>query len=96
MSDENRTMRPPSGFIVMLVITALSAVAWLPYALAQFKQPEIPSDTWVLTLLYPIYAILSVYLAYKCYNDRSFLSWILIIFVWLSLIAEIVLVNTAP
>lgn len=93
MDDENKFLRPPGWFIIVVAITAITGVAWLPFGINFIGDTDINSEKWVLTWLYPIYALISAYLAYRCYNDRVSVSWILLILVWLSLIAEIVLVT---
>lgn len=84
------TPRPkmPVLFVVALFLTALTAVVWTPTAISMLGIGEEHSAKTILALGYPMYAVLSVYLAYRVYADRHEVSWLLIALVWLSLAAE--------
>ncbi|MDD2961957.1 MAG: hypothetical protein PHR45_07765 [Muribaculaceae bacterium] len=91
-NDEPKTNKKPSiAFITTVVITALTAVVWTPFALGNMQNPGESSDKWILIVCYPIFSLLSVYLAHCVYAERKYLSWILVILVWISLACEIIL-----
>ena len=92
MSEKNKIAQPPLWFLVIIIITAFTAVVWLPIAITALQNPESNSERWALIILYPIFSLFCSYLAYRTYNDRSYISWLMIIIVWFSLIAEIFLV----
>lgn len=82
--------KPPVWFILVLLFTLLPSLLW-PVVMLRYGQQAAESGNWVLLILYPIYAILSIYLAYRCYADQRGISWILIVLAWLSLAAELLL-----
>lgn len=93
MKNDTGSKKPSGGFVALLLITALSGVAWLPYAFSALDSLEKAEENMLFIILYPIYSLLSIYLSYKCYNGRRALAWILIGLVWLSLVAEVMLLR---
>lgn len=83
-----RIRRPPAWFIVVIVISLLPTLLW-PYLLANAKSAA--NENVTLLMLFPIYDLLSAFLAYRCFFDRNFLSWILIGLMWLSFGAVVLL-----
>lgn len=51
------------------------------------------ANVGAMILLYPAYIMLSTWLAWKSYNERPEISWILIILMILSTIALLLLIN---
>ena len=93
MEVDNDKRKPSIAFKTLLLLTSLTAVGWTPHAISAMRNPALNETAMVFVVLYPIYSLLSVYLAYRCYADRREISWILIVLVWLSLFAEMVLVD---
>ena len=83
--------KPPVWFILVLLFTLLPTLLW-PLIMIRYGRHAADSGNWVLLILYPIYAVISIYLAYRCYADQQGISWILIILTWLSLGAELLLI----
>ena len=92
MSKKSKIVKPPIWFLTIIIITALTARVWLPVAISALKNPGENSESWAMIILYPIFSLLCSYLAYRAYNERAYISWLMIFIVWLSLLAEIVLV----
>ena len=74
MNPERR--QTPLWFIVLLIVMALPLAAW-PSLMS--VQTDTDNDTVsTLIMIFPIYAVLSLYLAYRSYGRRSDLSWVLL------------------
>ncbi len=91
MSMPRPKISAPVGFVLVLMITLLPTMGF-PFWMVEYASPDMMSEKWLLMVLYPIYSIISVYLAYISYAERKGLSWILVILVWLSFAAELILI----
>ncbi|MDE7397448.1 MAG: hypothetical protein K2M98_06955, partial [Muribaculum sp.] len=63
--------RRPAWFITILVLLSLPLLATPAYL------ARIPEDNGIF-LCFPLYVLLSVYLAYASWPQRQYLAWILI------------------
>lgn len=80
----------PLWFIVLLIVMALPLAAW-PSLMS--VQTETDNDTVsTLIMVFPVYAVLSLYLAYSSYGRRTDLSWVLLTILLLSYAAVAALV----
>lgn len=89
MEEKERT-KLPAPFKWCLLISCLPIFVW-PFMMLGFEANEYTTDNWLLLILYPIYALLSVYLAYNCYAQRRGLAWIILALTWLAFGAECML-----
>ncbi len=64
-----------------LIIISMLPVMTFPLLL-NAMQPSSPAETFVW--LYPIYVIMAGWLAYLCYKNRPFLTWIILLVVMLT------------
>ncbi len=64
----------PWWFIVVLLVMALPIVGW-PWVMS--SMPE-NSENSTLVMCFPIYALLSLYLAYRSFAQRQAIAWILL------------------
>ncbi|MDE6191182.1 MAG: hypothetical protein K2G47_06100 [Muribaculum sp.] len=75
--DDNRYNRPPWWMTVVILIMLLPLISW-PMVIASLP-PEEDGGNWkMLIYIFPVYAILSAYYAYRCYDGRRELSVILL------------------
>ncbi|MDE6459052.1 MAG: hypothetical protein K2L31_10725 [Muribaculum sp.] len=75
--DDNRYNRPPWWMTVVILIMLLPLFSW-PMVIASLP-PEEDGGNWkMLIYIFPVYAILSAYYAYRCYDGRRELSVILL------------------
>lgn len=81
-SNDNR--RPPMWMTVIMIVMLLPLFSW-PFVVSDY--PEGKDEYLVLIYLFPIYALLSVYCAYKTYVVRKELSIIILSLLMLSYIA---------
>ena len=81
-SNDNR--RPPMWMTVIMIVMLLPLFSW-PFVVSDY--PEGKDEYLVLLYLFPIYALLSVYCAYKTYVARKELSIIILSLLMLSYIA---------
>lgn len=65
-SNDNR--RPPMWMTVIMIVMLLPLFSW-PFVVSDY--PEGKDEYLVLIYLFPIYALLSVYCAYKTYVARK-------------------------
>lgn len=71
-------LKVPAWFITVLVIMMLPLVLW-PLVMSYFSgKYEEEASQWLLIEFFPIYAILTGWLSYKCYPGRRELSYILL------------------
>lgn len=84
---EKRRNNSPLWFKILVLVLLLPLFSWPGIMTDIFNGSEERNSTTLLVLLFPIYAILSAYYAYRCYDDRRELSWILIGILVLSYIA---------
>lgn len=74
---DNRYNRPPWWMTVVILVMLLPLFSW-PMVIASLP-PEDEGNNWkMLIYIFPIYAILSAYYAYRCYAERKELSIILL------------------
>ena len=75
--DDNRYNRPPWWMTVVILIMLLPLFSW-PMVIASLP-PEVDcGNCKMLIYIFPVYAILSAYYAYRCYDGRRELSVILL------------------
>ncbi len=84
---EKRRNNSPLWFKILVLVLLLPLFSWPGIMTDILNGSEERNSTTLLVLLFPIYAILSAYYAYRCYDDRRELSWILIGILVLSYIA---------
>lgn len=75
--DNNSYNRPPWWMTVVILIMLLPLFSW-PMVIASLPVEEDGGSWKMLIYLFPIYAILSAYYAYRCYVGRRELSIILL------------------
>lgn len=70
--------RPPWWFTLILILLSAGLFAW-PWLLGSSKpQADTGSMAKLLLAAYPVYVLGSAYLAYRCYDCRRELAWILV------------------
>lgn len=74
--------------IVIVTLPALSAPFLLSYLPA-----DVAESAKILTEIYPFYMLLSGWLAWKAYPQRSYVSWVLVAVMVLSTMAIVSLVT---
>ncbi len=84
---EKRRNNSPLWFKILVLVLLLPLFSWPGIMTDILNGSEERNSATLLVLLFPIYAILSAYYAYRCYDDRRELSWILIGILVLSYIA---------
>ena len=80
MPQPPRTPRWMTALIVVLLLPVFQ----LPVLLAN-AEPDSPARTMIW--IYPIYALLSGYLAWQCYPQRHATAWILLVLLLMSHVA---------
>ena len=85
---QHRILLPDAAQVIAHAAKSLHLAPELAAVLPMLGIGEDHSAKTILALGYPMYAVLSVYLAYRVYADRREVSWLLIALVWLSLAAE--------
>lgn len=78
-------------WVTFLIIIFTLPIFTLPGLLAQCTPDDEATRT--LVWIYPFYMILSAYLAWRAYPQRSYLTWILLAVMVLSSIAMQILVT---
>lgn len=91
MEEKNQPPKPPRRvpmwFSITAIISFVPVLVW-PWMIASSNVLNEPGDLPRLLLItFPVYAVLSIYLAYKCLGERTYLSVILFALLWLSFIA---------
>ena len=66
------------------MIVSLLPLLWWPVALLHNSGYLFTGTKRVLMLCFPIYALLSVWLAWMCREERQDVMWVLIILLWMS------------
>lgn len=91
-----RTAKAPGGpskmpvwALVLIVGSVLPVIGW-PWYMSRFDFGK-PEQTTFLAVVFPIYAVLCGYLAYKCYPFRKEVTYILLSILWLSYAAALFL-----
>lgn len=75
--NDNSYNRPPWWMTVVILVMLLPLFSW-PMVIASLPEGD-DGDNWkMLIYVFPIYAILSAYYAYRCYAERKELSIILL------------------
>ena len=88
-SQDLPAKRPPMWLLLIVIISILPVVGW-PWYMSNFGI-NLDSQTAFLAIAFPIYIILCGYLAYKCFQYRKEVTYILIAIMWLSYGAAIFL-----
>ena len=72
--------RPPGWFTIVVLVMMIPILFYIPLVIGMFDTPgSFEMDTvGFVTLFFPIYALLSGWLAYQCYPARKEISWILL------------------
>ena len=71
--------RPPWWFICILALFVFPLAAW-PAMVSAISGNMEPGGgiLHLLVLVFPVYTVLSVYCAYRCFLQQRYLSWILL------------------
>ena len=86
MEENKKFRRPrvPSWFAIVGAASFITVLVW-PWMIASSDALDNPGDTTNLLLLtFPVYAVVSIYLAYRTIDDRPYVAVILILLLWLS------------
>ncbi|MCM1518774.1 MAG: hypothetical protein NC117_09050 [Pseudoflavonifractor sp.] len=68
----------PAWFIVVLVILMLPLALW-PFVMSWVSgRYDEATGQWLLMAFFPVYAILTCWLSYRCYTDRPTVSYVLL------------------
>lgn len=71
------------GVVIAVIISVMPVVAW-PWYMSGFNFSHSNDIVDFLAFVFPVYIILCAYLAYKCYNVRHEITYILLSIIWLS------------
>ncbi len=87
-------MRPPYWFTILLIVLLLPLFSW-PWLVGGMSSASADDNDVnnVLMMIFPIYAVVSCYCAYRCYVTRRALSIILIFILILSYISAYLLIK---
>ncbi|WP_289755533.1 hypothetical protein [Muribaculum intestinale] len=94
--------RPPAWFTIVVLVMMIPIFFYIPLVIGMFDTPgSFEMDTvGFVTLFFPIYALLSGWLAYQCYPERKEISWILLgllfIFYVYGAISQFIIGSTIP
>lgn len=93
MSDNHyKSQKVPVYVIVLIIIAALPAV--LTPVLLSLSANPLPELQKIFVWLLPFYLIVAAFLAWQCYKyERTIMSWILIVIMYLTDLAIIYLIN---
>lgn len=73
------SQRPPAWFTVVTVVMMLPLIAWPKIVTDMLDiMGKSEDNTSTLVFIFPLYALLSAWLAYRSYTRRPELSWILL------------------
>lgn len=81
----------PWWFIILLLLMAAPLASW-PAVMSAVSAGGMNDTIGTLVMVFPIYAVLSLYLAYRSYARRADLSWVLLAVLLLSYVAVAALV----
>ncbi len=73
----------PVWLIVLVTISVLPVVGW-PFLMMEYDFASRDDSTWLLLVMFPVYMIACGYLAYKCYPIRKEITYVLLVIMWLS------------
>lgn len=76
---DSSSQRPPWWFICVLVLSVLPLAAWPAMVSALSDSLSADSPLHALVLAFPVYAVGSVYCSYRCFDGQAYLSWILLL-----------------
>lgn len=77
----------PLWFSISAAASFIPVLVW-PWLIASSDALNDPGNIVNLLLItFPVYAVLSIYLSYRCISDRPYLAVILIALLWLSFAA---------
>lgn len=86
-NKQGRRPRLPLWFGITAAASFIPVLAW-PWLIATNDALDDPGNMVNLLLItFPVYAVLSIYLSYRCIGDRPYLAVILIALLWLSFAA---------
>ncbi|HIT15349.1 MAG TPA: hypothetical protein IAA88_03065 [Candidatus Avimuribaculum pullicola] len=83
----NNKPRIPLWFGIAAAVSFIPVLCW-PWMITSSNLLEEPGDISKLLLItFPVYAVVSIYLAYRTIGTRTYLAVILLILLWLSFAA---------
>lgn len=91
-SDNNpnhETQRPPLWVVIIVIASILPVLLW-PVYMSRYGLQQ-GGQTAFLATAFPIYIVLCGYLAYKCYQYRREVTYVLLVIMWLSYGAAVLL-----
>lgn len=85
INKNNRHRSPiPLWFGILATVSFIPVLVW-PWMVAASDALKDPGNmTNLLLLTFPIYAVLSIYISYRCLGERTYVAIILIVLLWLS------------
>ena len=75
----------PRKFKIIVYISLLPVLLW-PLLMVKADTLQTGTERF-LTLSMPVYAIASGYLAYRSYEERPYVSWVILGVLWLAYLA---------
>lgn len=76
------TTKMPMKALLMVIVSVLPVLGWPFYMIrCDFGEED---NSILLALLFPIYIVMSGYLAYRCYRIRREITYTLLVIMWLS------------
>ena len=83
-NKKEKKPRIPLWFGITAAASLIPVLCW-PWMIASSNISEMSGDINKLLLItFPMYAVVSIYLAYRTIGDRTYLAVILIVLLWLS------------
>ena len=82
-SDINKLS--PRGFRTVVYISLLPVLLW-PLLMIHAHQLQTSTERFLM-LAMPVYALAAGYLAYRCHDERPYVSWVILAVLWLSYLA---------
>ena len=86
---DQKSQSAPLWILIVVIASVLPVVGW-PWYMSRFGLQQ-GGQTAFLATAFPIYIILCGYLAYKCYQYRREVTYILVGIMWLSYVAAMFL-----
>ena len=80
----------PIAMLFAMIASVLPALGW-PFYMMQFVEFGNDDQLMLVTVLFPIYIILCCFLAYKAYPINKEISYVLLVIVWISYVAGVLL-----